>query len=95
MSENHQIVSTATKQGELILSIVQNEMPTPGDDEVVVKIEAAPINPSDMFPLFAFANYSQGKLMLDDQQQKMVAPISEQFLDAIRSRLDQTLPVGN
>ena len=33
--------------------------------------------------------------MLDDQQQKMVAPISEQFLDAIRSRLDQTLPVGN
>ncbi|MGB0296873.1 MAG: zinc-binding dehydrogenase, partial [bacterium] len=95
MSENHQIVSTATQQGELILSIVQNEMPTPSDDEVVVKIEAAPINPSDMFPLLAFADYSKGKLMLDDQQQKMVAPISEQFLDAIRSRLDQTLPVGN
>ena len=95
MSENHQIVSTATQQGELILAIVQNEMPTPSDDEVVVKIEAAPINPSDMFPLLAFADYSQGKLMLDDQQQKMVAPISEQFLDAIRSRLDQTLPVGN
>ena len=35
LSENHQIVSTATKQGELILSIVQNEMPTPSDDEVV------------------------------------------------------------
>ena len=58
-------------------------------------MEAAPINPSDMFPLLAFADYSQGKLMLDGQQQKMVAPISEQFLDAIRSRLDQTLPVGN
>ena len=42
LSENHQIVSTATKQGELILSIVQNEMPAPSDDEVVVKIEAAP-----------------------------------------------------
>ena len=95
LSENRQIVSTATRQGELILSIVQNEIPIPSDDEVIVKMEAAPINPSDMFPLLAFADYSQSKLMLDDQQQKMVAPISEQFLDAIRSRLDQTLPVGN
>ncbi len=95
MSENRKIVSTATRQGELILSIVQNEIPIPSDDEVIVKMEAAPINPSDMFPLLAFADYSQGKLMLDGQQQKMVAPISEQFLDAIRSRLDQTLPVGN
>ena len=95
MSENRQIVSTATRQGKLILSIVQNKIPIPSDDEVIVKMEAAPINPSDMFPLLAFADYSQGKLMLDDQQQKMVAPISEQFLDAIRSRLDQTLPVGN
>jgi len=95
LSENRQIVSTATRQSELILSIVQNEIPTPSDDEVILKMEAAPINPSDMFPLLAFADYSQGKLMLDGQQQKMVAPISEQFLDAIRSRLDQTLPVGN
>jgi NADPH2:quinone reductase len=95
LSENRKIVSTATRQGELILSIVQNEIPIPSDDEVIVKMEAAPINPSDMFPLLAFADYSQGKLMLDGQQQKMVAPISEQFLDAIRSRLDQTLPVGN
>ena len=95
MSENRQIVSSATRQGELILSIVQNEIPTPNDDEVVVKMEAAPINPSDMFPMLAFADYSKGKLMVDDQQQKMVAPISEQYLDAIRSRLDQILPVGN
>ena len=58
LSENHQIVSTATQQGELILSIVQNDMPTPNDDEVIVKMEAAPINPSDMSPLLAFADYS-------------------------------------
>ena len=51
MSGNRQIVSTATAKGELILSLVENDMPTPNDDEVVVEIEAAPINPSDMFPL--------------------------------------------
>ena len=78
MSENRQIVSSATHQGELILSIVQNEIPTPNDEEVIVKMEAAPINPSDMFPMLTFADYSKGKLMVDDQQQKMVAPISEQ-----------------
>ena len=37
MSGNHQIVSTATAQGELVLSIVKNDMPA-NDDEVVVKM---------------------------------------------------------
>ena len=95
MSGNRQIVSTATAAGELVLSIVENEIPTPNDDEVVVEIEAAPINPSDMFPLMGFADYSQGKLVTDGNEQKMVAPVPPQFVDAMRARLDQTLPVGN
>jgi len=94
MSGNRQIVSTATADGELILSITDNDMPTPNDDEVVVEMEAAPINPSDMFPLLGFADYSKGKLVTDGNEQKMVAPVSPQFVDAMRARLDQTLPVG-
>ncbi len=95
MSGNRQIVSTATAQGELVLSIVENDMPTPNDDEVVVEIESAPINPSDMFPLLGFADYSKGKLVTEGNEQKMVAPVPPQFVDAMRARLDQTLPVGN
>lgn len=95
MSGNRQIYSTATAQGELVLSIVDQDIPTPGDDEVVVKIEAAPINPSDMFPLLGFADYSQGRLVTEGNEQKMIAPVPEQFVDAMRARLDQTLPVGN
>ena len=95
MSGNRQIVSTATAKGELVLSIIENDMPTPNDDEVVVEMEAAPINPSDMFPLLGFADYSKGKLVTEGNEQKMIAPVPEQFVDAMRARLDQTLPVGN
>jgi NADPH:quinone reductase-like Zn-dependent oxidoreductase len=95
MSGNRQIVSTATADGELILSIVEKEIPTPNDDEVVVEMAAAPINPSDMFPLMGFADYSKGELVTDGNEQKMVAPVPAQFVDAMRARLDQTLPVGN
>jgi hypothetical protein len=93
MSGNRQIVSTATADGELILSITDNDMPTPNDDEVVVEMEAAPINPSDMFPLLGFADYSKGKLVTDGNEQKMVAPVSPQFVDA-DARASRPNPAG-
>ena len=95
MSSNLQLVSTMTGGGQAILSIVDNPMPTPGPDDVVVRIEAAPINPSDMFPLIGFADYANGKVELYGGLPKMVAPIPDAMLDVMRARLDQTLPVGN
>lgn len=95
MSENQQILSTITKDGEAVLQIVDRDMPTPGPDEVVVRMEAAPINPSDMFPLMGFADYKKGTLVTDGNRQKMVAPVPPQFMDAMRARVDQPLPVGN
>ena len=74
MSGNRQILSTVTGDNELVLSIVDHDIPTPSPDEVVVRIEAAPINPSDMFPLIGFADYAQGKLVTEGNEQKMVAP---------------------
>ena len=95
MSENLQIMSTISEDGEAILEIVERDMPTPGPDEVVVEMQAAPINPSDMFPLLGFADYSKGKLVEDGNRQKMVAPVPPQFMDAMRARVGQQLPVGN
>ncbi len=50
MSENsaREIRSTVTSEGTLELSIASQERPVPGDNEVLVKVEAAPINPSDL-----------------------------------------------
>ncbi len=95
MSGNRQIISTITKDGQAILSIVEHDIPTPGPDDVVVRIEAAPINPSDMFPLLGFADYAKGELVTEGNEQKMVAPVLDGMLDAMRARFDQPLPVGN
>ena len=44
----YQLRSCVTRGGELHLSLVAVETPPPGDGEVVVRVEAAPINPSDL-----------------------------------------------
>ena len=95
MSGNRQILSTVTSDNQLVLSIVEHDIPTPGPDEVVVRMEAAPINPSDMFPLIGFADYTKGQLVTEGNEQKMVAPVPPAMMDPMRARIDQTLPVGN
>ena len=95
MSGNRQILSTVTGDNQLVLSIVEHDIPTPGPDEVVVRMEAAPINPSDMFPLIGFADYTKGQLVTEGNEQKMVAPVPPAMMDPMRARIDQTLPVGN
>ena len=45
---HRRLVSTVTKDGQARLSIQQVPVPTPGDDEVLVRVEATPINPSDL-----------------------------------------------
>ena len=42
-----EIRSTVTSDGNVELSIVTVDTPTPADDEVLIEILAAPINPSD------------------------------------------------
>jgi len=64
--QNHlsflQLRSLAKKSGELELSLVSTSIPKPDADEVIVRIEAAPINPSDLGLLLANADWSQARL---------------------------------
>ena len=48
MSINKQITSTVTDQGKLEIAITESERPAPKDDEVLIQVEATPINPSDL-----------------------------------------------
>ena len=91
MSGNKQIYSTISKNGQLTLEIIDGDIPTPDENEVVVRMEAAPINPSDMFPMFGTADMGQAKTDND----KLTAPVSEAMMAPIGARLDQRLPVGN
>ncbi len=56
-----QLRSLLKKSGELELSLVDVPTPEPADDEVVVRVEATPINPSDLGLLIGPADMSHGQ----------------------------------
>lgn len=45
MTTNKQITSTVTDQGKLEIAITESERPIPKDNEVLIEIQATPINP--------------------------------------------------
>ncbi|HET7031552.1 MAG TPA: NADH oxidase, partial [Casimicrobiaceae bacterium] len=53
-----QLRSLVRNSGELELSLVEVETPSPQEDEVVIRVEASPINPSDLGLMFAAADTS-------------------------------------
>ncbi|MGE6795496.1 MULTISPECIES: hypothetical protein [Psychrobacter] len=57
--KNIQLVSTISDDNKLTLSLQNIEMPQPDADEVVVRIEAAPLNPSDFGVMFSAAELNR------------------------------------
>ncbi len=95
MSTGLQLQSKITQSGELELALLEVETPTPGNGEVLIRMEAAPINPSDMWPLFGPADLTSAELSSNDDGVVLRAPIPKHLLGMVRSRFDQSLPVGN
>lgn len=81
--------------GELVLSLDEIDLPSPGSDEVVVKMEAAPINPSDIGVLFAGADLATAKASGTKDAPVLTFTVPERIRDAFASRFDQSLPAGN
>ncbi len=90
-----QLQSTITSGGELKLSLAEVDVQPPGDDEVLVRVEAAPINPSDMGLLFGMADVTQATASGSAERPEITAPVPEKLMGAMGARLDQNLPVGN
>jgi hypothetical protein len=57
-----QLRSLVKKSGEMELSLAATAVPNPGADEVIVRIDAAPINPSDLGLLLANADWTSAKV---------------------------------
>jgi NADPH2:quinone reductase len=90
-----QIRSEISSEGRLTLSLATVEAPEPGPDEVVVRIEASPINPSDLGLLFGPADMSTAKASGTSDDPVVTADVPANLLRGISARLDQSLPVGN
>lgn len=90
-----QLRSLATNEGELQLSLMRVPLTEPGPDEVLVRIDATPINPSDIGLLFGAADMHNAKFSGSGADVKVVAPIPEAYRRAMAARVGQSLPVGN
>jgi len=90
-----QLRSTVKRDGLLELSLADVPIPDPKPDEVVVRIEASPINPSDLGLLFAGADMSTAKASGAPDRPVVTASIGPQMLRAAAGRVDQPMPVGN
>jgi NADPH:quinone reductase len=98
-SENHntglELRSLIKSSGELELSLVTIPTPEPGPDEVVVRVEAAPINPSDLGLLVGAADMSTAKASGSKDAPVISAKVPDVAMKAMAARLDESMPVGN
>ncbi|MET4294597.1 NADPH:quinone reductase-like Zn-dependent oxidoreductase [Bradyrhizobium sp. LB8.2] len=90
-----QLRSLIKKSGELEISLLDVPTPEPGPDEVVVRVEAAPINPSDLGLLIGAADMSTAKASGGKDAPVITAKVPEGAMRAMAGRLDESMPVGN
>lgn len=90
-----QLRSLIKASGDLEVSLVPVSIPEPGPDEVVVRVEATPINPSDLGLLFGAADMSSARASGTPDAPVITAKVPEAAMKAMAGRLDESMPVGN
>jgi NADPH:quinone reductase-like Zn-dependent oxidoreductase len=95
MSSGLQLRSTLKKDGTVELTLVNTPTPEPKPDEVVVRVEASPINPSDLGLLLAGADTGAAKASGSAKERVVTAPVPPEMMRAMAARVGQSLPVGN
>jgi NADPH:quinone reductase len=86
-----QLLSTVGEDGELTVRLADQDLPDPTRHEVLIRVEAAPINPSDLGLLFGPADLEAAEFA----DGRIVAPLSDGAQRALASRFGQEMPVGN
>jgi NADPH:quinone reductase-like Zn-dependent oxidoreductase len=90
-----QLRSLIKKSGELEISLVNLPTPEPSADEVVVRVEASPINPSDLGLLVGAADMATARTSGTKDAPIVTASVPEAAMRSMAGRLDESMPVGN
>ena len=92
---SREIRSTVTSERYRI-SIVKSDKPKPSEDEVLIKVEACPINPSDLGLLISFAA-DLDTVSVSGSGNATVAKmkIHEGLMKQMKPRLGKSMKVGN
>ena len=87
--------SLVKSSGELELSLIDVPVPEPRPDQIVVRVEATPINPSDLGLLLGAADVSTARASGTVAHPVTTMKIPEQMMRAMASRVGESMPVGN
>ena len=90
-----QLRTLVTAEGMLELSLARIPTPEPGADEVLIRVEAAPINPSDLGLLVSGADVSAARSSGAGEEIKTTASVPPAYMRAMAARVGQSLPAGN
>ena len=90
-----QLRSLVKATGELELSLISVATPAPGPDDVVLRIEATPINPSDIGLLFGAADLNSAKASVTESGPMVTMRIPERAMGGMAARVGQSMVVGN
>ena len=90
-----QLRSTVKKDGILEIALVSVPTPEPKPEEVIVRVDASPLNPSDQGLLFGGADLTTAKASGTPDRPVVTATVPPAALKALAGRLDQSLPVEN
>lgn len=90
-----QLRSLVKEDQTLEISLQEVEVPDPGPDEVLVRVEATPLNPSDLALLFGPADMTTARVSGTPEQPVVTADIPEKFMRMVAARVGQSLAVGN
>ena len=86
--------SLVKQDGALELSLDQVTVSPPKDDEVIVRVEATPINPSDLGLLLAGGDVNLAKASGKGSQTVVTAPIAPAAMRALSARIGKSMPIG-
>jgi len=90
-----QLRSTIKPDNTLELTLVDVPVPEPGPDEVLVQVEGAPLNPSDLALLFGPADLSTARVSGTEDKPVVTAEIPAELMKMVTGRIGESLAVGN
>jgi NADPH:quinone reductase-like Zn-dependent oxidoreductase len=90
-----QLRSLVKPEGELEVTLARIPTPVPADDEVLVQLQASPLNPSDLGLLFGAADLGTARFSGTAEQPVLTAQVPPAAMKSMQGRLGQSLPVGN
>lgn len=90
-----QLRSTVKEDNTLEITLVDRAIPEPGPDEVLVQVEATPLNPSDLGLLFGPADLTTLRVSGAAEYPVVTADIPAELMKMVAGRIGQSMPVGN